>query len=77
MEKIEEKIYRFGLAVLDELLLHRNTSKEVVISIEDAEILSDLIIIMHVGPHGILTFDEEDIASFYREWRKRKWGLVF
>ena len=70
MEKIEEKIYRFGLAVLDELLLHRNTSKEVVLSIEDADILSDLIV--HVGPHGILTFVEEDIASFYREWRKRK-----
>ena len=68
--KIEEKIYKFGLAVLDELLLHRNVSKNVNVSIEDSTILSHMII--HVGPHGILTFDENEIVNFYREWASQK-----
>lgn len=63
--KIEDKIYKLGLMVMDELLLHRNTSKEITISIEDASILS--VMIVHVGPHGIFTFNESEIDEFY--WR--------
>ena len=69
--KIEEKIYKFGIAVLDELLLHRNEDKNVNVSIEDAAILSDMII--HVGPHTILTFDENEIADFYRIWERNRY----
>jgi len=68
--KIEDKIYKFGLAVLDELLLHRNISKNVNVSLEDAAILSDMIV--HVGPHGIFTFDENDIVAFYLEWARNR-----
>lgn len=64
--KIEDKIYKLGLATLDELLLHRNISKEVIITIEDASILHDMIV--HVNSHVIFTFDETEIASFYRIW---------
>lgn len=70
MMKIEEKIYKLGLAVLDELLLHRNISKNVNVSIEDATILNDMILL--VGPHGIFTLDENEIADFYREWASQK-----
>ena len=66
--KIEEKIYRLGLAVMDEMLLHRNVSKETTVSIDDSPALSDMII--YVGPHGIFTFDEEEIADFYTVWAK-------
>lgn len=68
--KIEEKIYRLGLEVMDELLLHRNVSKEITVSIEDASILSDIIV--HNGPHGVFTFNEEEIAGFYRIWARYK-----
>lgn len=64
--KIEDKIYKLGLMALDELLLHRNSSKETTISIEDASILSDMIV--HVGPHAIFTFDESEIKEFYQVW---------
>ena len=63
---IEDKIYRLGLMALDELLLHRNTSKYIDISLEDASILSEFIV--HVGPHGIFTFSEEEIELFYKEY---------
>ena len=63
---IKDKIYRLGLMGLDELLLHRNTSKEIVITLEDASILSDFIV--HVGPHGIFTFSEDEIELFYEEY---------
>jgi len=69
---LEEKIYKFGSAVLDELLLHRNVDKNVKISIEDAAILRDMII--HVGPQTILTFDENEIAEFYRIWALNQQG---
>lgn len=72
--KIEDKIYKLGLMALDELLLHRNSSKETEITIEDASILSDMIV--HVGPHGIFAFDESEITEFYQVWetdyQKRK-----
>ena len=68
--KIEDKIYKLGLMALDELLLHRNISKETIITIEDATILSDMIV--HVGPHGVFTFNEKEIGDFYREWAKRQ-----
>lgn len=64
--KIEEKIYKLGLKTLDELLLHRNSSKETIISIEDASVLSDMIV--HVEPHSIITLDEREIREFYQEW---------
>jgi hypothetical protein len=41
--KIEDKIYKLGLMALDELLLHRNISKETVITIEDASILKHFV----------------------------------
>ena len=62
--KIEDKIYKLGLAALDELLLHRNVSKEAIITIEDASVLSDMIV--YVNPHAIFTFDEREIRDFYR-----------
>jgi hypothetical protein len=68
--KIEDKIYKLGLMALDELLLHRNISKETEISLEDASILSEFIV--HVGPHGVFTLNEEEIGDFYREWAKRQ-----
>lgn len=64
--KIEDKIYKLGLMALDELLLHRNSSKETEITIEDASILSFMIV--HVGPHGIFTFNESEIKEFYQVW---------
>ena len=64
--KIDEKIYRLGLAVMDEMLLHKNVSKETTVSIEDSTALRDMIV--YVGPHGIFTFDEEEIANFYNVW---------
>lgn len=63
---VNDKIYKLGLYTLDELLLHRNSSKKTIISIDDASILSDLIV--HVGPHGMFTFSEDDITAFYRVW---------
>ena len=69
--KIEDKIYKLGLMVMDELLLHRNSSKMTEVSIEDASILSDMIV--HVNPHAIFTLSEEEIATFYNNvWTKRK-----
>ena len=65
---IKEKIYKLGLATLDELLLHSNTSKSVEVSITDAAILSDKIV--YVTPHAIFTFNESEIAAFYRVWAK-------
>jgi hypothetical protein len=64
--KIEDKIYKLGLVVLDELLLHRNSSKIVEVTIEDAAVLSNMIV--HVNPHAIFTFDEPEIKDFYRVW---------
>lgn len=52
-----------GLMALDKLLLHKNTSKHIEISIEDAGILSDMIV--HLGPHAIFTFAEEEIDEFF------------
>jgi hypothetical protein len=63
---VNDKIYKLGLYTLDELLLHRNSSKETIISIDDASILRDLIV--HVGPHGLFTFDEDEITEFYQKW---------
>ena len=68
--KINDKIYKLGLMVLDELLLHRNVSKETKITIEDATILADMIV--YVGPHGVLTLNEREIGAFYREWGRRQ-----
>lgn len=70
--KIEDKIFKLGLAVLDELLLHRNVTKKVEVSLEDAAALSDWI--LHVGPHGIITFNEEEIKDFYEIWRRYEHG---
>lgn len=70
--EIEEKIYKLGMSVLDEVLLHRNISKSVTVSIEDSDALSDMIV--HVVPHAIFTFDEAEIADFYRVWSQ---GIVF
>ena len=69
--KIEDKIYLLGMAVLDELLLHRNISKKTEITLEDASILNNMIV--HVDPHLIFTFSEFEIGEFYRAWgRERK-----
>lgn len=69
--KIEDKIYRLGMAALDELLLHRNVSKKTELTLEDASILSDMIV--HVGgPHAVFTFDEAEIEAFYWVWRKER-----
>jgi len=65
---IKDKIYKLGLAALDELLLHRNSSKKVELTITEAGILSEMIV--NVDPHTIFTFDEDEIADFYREWEK-------
>jgi len=65
MIKLEDKIYMLGLKVLDELLLHRNISKHVEISIEDAGVLSDMIV--HVDQNFIFPFSEKDIVEFYRK----------
>ena len=55
---------------LDELLLHRNSSKITEVSIEDASILSDMIV--HVNPHAIFTFSEEEITEFYQHiWTEK------
>ena len=62
--KIEDKIYKLGLATLDELLLHRNISKEVILTIEDASVLSDMIV--HIDAHAIFTFSEREIRDFYQ-----------
>lgn len=70
MKTIKEKIYLLGLSALDELLLHRNISKRIEITLEDASILVDMIV--YVGPHGILTFDESEIADFYQVWAEAK-----
>jgi hypothetical protein len=67
--EVEEKIYKLGMNVLDELLLHRNISKTTSISLEDSKGLSDMIV--HVDPHVIFTFDEEEIAIFYRMWANK------
>jgi hypothetical protein len=67
---IEEKIYKLGMDVLNELLLHRNISKVITISIEDSKALSDMIV--YIVPHTIFTFDETEIADFYRVWAKRR-----
>lgn len=64
--KLEDKIYKLGLITLDALLLHRNISKEVIITIEDAAILSDMIV--HVNSHAIFTFNETEITNFYCLW---------
>ena len=63
---IKDKIYRLGLMALDELLLHRNTSKEIVITLEEASILSDFIV--HIGQYGIFTFREEEMELFYERY---------
>ena len=62
--KIEDKIYKLGLVTLDELLLHRNISKETTITIEDSSALSDMIV--HANGHAIFTFNEAEIRDFYR-----------
>jgi len=64
--KIEDKIYALGLAALDELLLHRNTTKKVTLTLTEAAILSDMIV--YVGPHTIFTFSEDEIEAFCRLW---------
>ena len=63
---IKDKIYRLGLMEFDDLLLHRNTSKEILITLEDASILSDFIV--HVGPYGIFTFSEDEMELFYERY---------
>ena len=64
----KDKIYKLGLVVLDELLLHRNTSKSVDVTLTEAGILNDIII--SVDPHTVFGFSEGEIADFYREWEK-------
>ena len=69
--KINDKIYLVGLKVMDELLLHRNSSKTTFVSIEDASILSEYII--YFGPHTICTFSELEITKFYQDlWKRGK-----
>jgi hypothetical protein len=68
--KIEDKIYKLGLMAMDELLLHRNVSKETKMTIENASILADMIV--NVGPQVIFTFNEEEIAKFYQVWGKER-----
>ena len=68
--EINDKIYRLGLMVMDELLLHRNSSKITEVSIEDASILADMIV--HVSPHVIFTFSEAEITDFYQNLWTRK-----
>lgn len=66
--EIEEKIYKLGINVLDELLLHRNISKSITVSIEDSNGLRNMTV--HVEPHVIFTFNESEIADFYQIWSK-------
>lgn len=66
---LDEKIYKLGFKLLDELLLHRNTSKSVDITLEDGRALAEFII--HVGPHTIITFSEAEIVAFYKCWAQR------
>ena len=61
---MKDKIYQLGLMVMDEVLLHRNSSKITEVSIEDASILSGMIV--HVNPHTIFTFSEDEITYFYQ-----------
>jgi hypothetical protein len=68
--KIKDKIYKLGFMALDELLLHRNTSKKIEVSIEDARILSDLI--LHPSPHSVIAFDEKEIQEFYKLWAQNE-----
>ena len=68
--EIEDKIYLLGMSALDELLLHRNTTKKTELTLEDATILRDMIV--HVDSHAIFTFDEVEIEEFYRIWRKER-----
>ena len=63
---IKDKIYKIGLVALDELLLRRNVSKRVELTITEAAILSEMII--SIDPHTVFTFSEDEIADFYREW---------
>ena len=63
-KNLNNKIFVLGLIAMDELLLHRNVSKATEITIEDASILSDMIV--HVGPHAIFTFSEKDITDYYQ-----------
>ena len=65
---IKEKIYKLGLEALDELLLHRNISKKVELTITEAGILSDMIVSVNV--HSSFVFNEDEIAEFYQEWAK-------
>ena len=71
--KLEDKIYLLGLLLLDELLLHRNVSKKTEVFIEDASILSDILI--HINSPIAITLNESEITEFYRDiWSK---GIVF
>jgi len=68
---IEEKINKLGRAVLDELLQHRNISLSVEVRLEDTMFLDKLIVC--ISPNlAILSFDESEIADFYRLWAKTK-----
>jgi hypothetical protein len=68
--KLNEKIYLLGLRVMDELLLHRNSSKITEVSIEDTSILSEMFV--HVNPHVVFAFSELEITEFHQNmWIKR------
>ena len=66
----KEKIYIFGLAVLDELLQQRNVSKRIELKIEDSRVLRGMIHI--ISPHVVISFSELELAEFYRMWAKEE-----
>ena len=66
----KEKIYIFGLAVLDELLQQRNVSKRIKLKIEESRVLSDMIHL--ILPHVVISFSEQEIVEFYQMWAKEQ-----
>jgi len=68
---LEDKIYKLGLETMNELLLHRNTTKKTEITLTEAGILSEMIV--SVGGYPLfISFKENDIADFYRIWEKEQ-----
>jgi len=68
---IEEKIRKLGLAVLDEVLLHRNISHSIELRLEDTMFLDGLVI--RISPNlALLPLSESEIAEFYRVWAKEQ-----
>jgi hypothetical protein len=71
---IEDKIYALGLAAFDELLLHRNITKKVELSLVDSKGLNDWYV--NVGTSALFAFSEAEIAAFYRVWTKEHKGVI-